>query len=114
MSATHSRQTDIVQLNETIQSLQLQLSEVSNRLAKVEGIAKSTSSNFKRNDNGNAAFLGTKYQKPEVELGMADTSRNGHFLGSNYNISDVRVKMKSDGTKRTFLGRKFGGQTLDQ
>ena len=114
MSATHSQQFDIAQLNETIQSLQLQLSEVSKRLAKIEGATESSTPAFTRNDSGNAAFLGTKYQKPEVELDTAETSRNGRFLGNDYNVSDAKVKMKSDGTKRTFLGREFGGQTLDQ
>ena len=113
MSTTHSQQFDIAQLNETIQSLQFQVSELSKRLANVEGSTKSSNSAFKRSNNGDAIFLGTKYDKPEVKLNTAETFRNGRFLGNGYYISDVQVKMKSDGTKRTFLGREFSGQTLD-
>ena len=114
MSATHSQQFDIAHLHETIQSLQIQISEISKRLSQVEETTDTSSSTFKRSKNGNATFLGTKYQKPEVMLDTAQTSRHGRFLGNDYNLIDAKVTMKSDGTKRTFLGRKFSGQVLDR
>ncbi len=114
MNATHSQDFDIIQLNEMLQSLQLQLSEVSQRLARVEGTVAPSSPNYKRNNEGNATFLGTKYQKPELELETAEGLESGRFLGNNYTRSAAKVAMKSDGTKRTFLGREFSGQTLDR
>ena len=114
MDATHSQDFDVIQLNETVQSLQLQLSEVSQRLSRVEEIMDPSSSILKRNNKGDASFLGTKYQKPEVKLETGEGTENCHFLGNNYTRSDAKVVMKSDGTKRTFLGREFEGQTLDK
>ena len=112
MSTSHSQQHDIARLNEAIQSLQFKLSEMSTRLAEIEGTVTPSFHPFRRGKEGNAVFLGTKYNKPEVVLEKAGGSKHGRFFGKDYSMPMVKVEMKSDGTKRRFLGREFVGQTL--
>lgn len=114
MNASNSQQMTADQINEVIQNLELQILDISQRLSRIERVAKTSSNLENPYLEGDPTFLGTKYQKPKVELDAAENTYNGRFFGKDYSVSAAKVKIKSDGTERTFLGRKFSGQLLDQ
>ncbi len=112
MSASHSQQGSIDRLNETIQNLQFQLANISQRLEKIEGNVSTPSVRQDAAIVGSARFLGRRFRNKNFQLNAAGTTHHGRFLGRDYDVLDAKVEMQDDGTKRTFLGREFMGQTL--
>ena len=115
MSVSHSEQLTVEILYEMVQDLASQVSSISRHLQELEEKRGTISSSDEEVliVEGDAAFLGRKYQKSTFHLEEDGGERCGIFLGKRYCYPTAKVETKTDGTTRTFLGRKFSGRTLD-